>query len=88
MKKNIFNSTDLLKWCSEIILNEEFQREVYGIKVYYWFSTLSFQVEGELGVGHFDIEDIPAVLKDADTIVFFAHNDTLMFRAQFNSESE
>lgn len=86
MKKVISNSRELIDWCSDIILDDEFQSKVCGTKVYYWFSNFSFQVEGDLSVNFFDLKDLPAVLKSADSIQFFASKDILKFRAQFNAD--
>lgn len=86
MKKVINNYHELIEWCSSILLDDDFLSKVSSPRVSYDFSQSSFDIDGVLSVIEFDLSDLPSVLKKADDLHFYAHNNFLKFRAHFQAE--
>ena len=86
MKKKIADDHELIAWCESILLDEDFKKLSCCPKVSFWFSSLSFEIQGELTVNYFNLDSLPQVIKQADSLEFFARSNMLMFRAQYNSD--
>ena len=86
MAKIITSNHELIEWCESILLDEDFMSTVSCPKVSFYFSLSAFEIQGELSVNYFDLNDLPPIISRANSLVFFAKDNMLMFKAHYQAD--
>ena len=86
MKKCINSYHELIEWCESILLDDDLMSKVSCPKVSFYFSLSAFEIQGELGVNYFDINNLPPIIKKADSLCLYAKDSMLMFKAHYQAE--
>ena len=86
MAKVITSNHELIEWCESILLNEKFLSKVGCPKVSFYFTLRAFEIQGDLSANYFDLDDLPLVIRQADSLSFYAKDNMLMFKAHYQAD--